>query len=328
MTEQGRRQRWAATMAGESIGGLIRAHPRIARRRPPGRRLRPRRPRGREAATLAEGATRAPGAGNRVRPEEPDPCAPASSATATGSCTRSAVPAPGRQDAGVRLPRRPPAHPAHPRPRGGAGGHRRSPGPAGLNVALTEAIALGHDCGHGPGGHASEDAFTPVRRPAATTTPCGAPTSSLAPLNLCAETLDGIRNHSWSPPGAGHARGRGRVLGRPHRLRLPRLRGRRRRRASSRPIDAARRWSRDRCGDTPRPASSARSSTRRRATSVAHGSVGMAEPTGRGARRVPAVQLRAHLPAAGVARAGRRGRSGSCGRSSSTTPTAPTCCPR
>ena len=31
----------------------------------------------------------------------------------------------------------------------------------GLNVALTEAIALGHDCGHGPGGHASEDALTP-----------------------------------------------------------------------------------------------------------------------------------------------------------------------
>ena len=29
----------------------------------------------------------------------------------------------------------------------------------GLNVALTEAIAIGHDCGHGPGGHASEDAL-------------------------------------------------------------------------------------------------------------------------------------------------------------------------
>src|SRR3954465_11969648 len=27
----------------------------------------------------------------------------------------------------------------------------------GLNIALTEAMALGHDCGHGPGGHASED---------------------------------------------------------------------------------------------------------------------------------------------------------------------------
>ncbi|MFM7338225.1 MAG: HD domain-containing protein, partial [Actinomycetota bacterium] len=31
----------------------------------------------------------------------------------------------------------------------------------GVNVPLTEAIALGHDCGHGPGGHASEDALSP-----------------------------------------------------------------------------------------------------------------------------------------------------------------------
>ena len=30
---------------------------------------------------------------------------------------------------------------------------------AGVNVTLADAIALGHDCGHGPGGHASEDAF-------------------------------------------------------------------------------------------------------------------------------------------------------------------------
>ena len=30
--------------------------------------------------------------------------------------------------------------------------------------------------------------------------PCGVPTSTLTPLNLCAETLDGIRNHSWSRP--------------------------------------------------------------------------------------------------------------------------------
>lgn len=29
----------------------------------------------------------------------------------------------------------------------------------GVNVTLADAIALGHDCGHGPGGHASEDAF-------------------------------------------------------------------------------------------------------------------------------------------------------------------------
>ena len=34
----------------------------------------------------------------------------------------------------------------------------------GLNVALTEAIALGHDCGHGPGGHASEAGPRALRR--------------------------------------------------------------------------------------------------------------------------------------------------------------------
>ena len=32
--------------------------------------------------------------------------------------------------------------------------------PAGLNVALTAAAATAHDCGHGPGGHASEPAFS------------------------------------------------------------------------------------------------------------------------------------------------------------------------
>jgi dGTPase len=67
-----------------------------------------------------------------------------------------------------------------------------------LNVALTEAIALGHDCGHGPGGHASEDAlgmFVPGFDHAV----WGANVTA-APLNLCAETLDGIRNHSWSRP--------------------------------------------------------------------------------------------------------------------------------
>lgn len=68
----------------------------------------------------------------------------------------------------------------------------------GLNVALTEAIALGHDCGHGPGGHASEEAFAPFV-PGFHHASWGADVT-LAPLNLCAETLDGIRNHSWSRP--------------------------------------------------------------------------------------------------------------------------------
>ena len=69
----------------------------------------------------------------------------------------------------------------------------------GLNVALAEAMALGHDCGHGPGGHASEDALDPFIAGGYNHAVWGADVS-LAPLNLCAETLDGIRNHSWSRP--------------------------------------------------------------------------------------------------------------------------------
>jgi dGTPase len=67
-----------------------------------------------------------------------------------------------------------------------------------LNQPLVEAIALGHDCGHGPGGHASEDAFG-VFISDFDHAVWGADVTA-APLNLCAETLDGIRNHSWSRP--------------------------------------------------------------------------------------------------------------------------------
>jgi len=69
----------------------------------------------------------------------------------------------------------------------------------GLNVALCEAIAIGHDCGHGPGGHASEDALDPYVPGGFDHAPWGA-NVSLVSLNLCSETLDGIRNHSWSRP--------------------------------------------------------------------------------------------------------------------------------
>ncbi len=68
-----------------------------------------------------------------------------------------------------------------------------------LNVALTEAIAIGHDCGHGPGGHASEEAFDAFLGEGYDHAVWGADVV-LTPLNLCAETLDGIRNHSWSRP--------------------------------------------------------------------------------------------------------------------------------
>ena len=36
---------------------------------------------------------------------------------------------------------------------------------------------------------------------------CGAPTSCSTDLNLCRETLDGIRNHSWSRPAPGTPEG-------------------------------------------------------------------------------------------------------------------------
>jgi dGTPase len=69
----------------------------------------------------------------------------------------------------------------------------------GLNPVLTEAIALGHDCGHGPGGHASEDALGPYLPEGFDHAVWGADTV-LAPLNLTRQVLDGIRNHSWSRP--------------------------------------------------------------------------------------------------------------------------------
>jgi dGTPase len=76
----------------------------------------------------------------------------------------------------------------------------------GLNVALTEAIALGHDCGHGPGGHASEDALSPFVPGGFDHATWGADVT-LTSLNLCNETLDGIRNHSWSRPAPGTPEG-------------------------------------------------------------------------------------------------------------------------
>ncbi len=76
----------------------------------------------------------------------------------------------------------------------------------GLNVPLAEAIALGHDCGHGPGGHASEDALSPYLPGGYDHAVWGAD-ETLAPLNLCTETLDGIRNHSWSRPAPGTPEG-------------------------------------------------------------------------------------------------------------------------
>ena len=135
------------------------------------------------------------------------------------------LPPAGRQDPGLRLPRRPPAHPADPRPRGGPGGHRHRPG---------GRAQRGADRGHRPrprlrprSGRARQRGRARRRScPRATTTPSGAPTSSWRRSTCARETLDGIRNHSWSRPRRRTPEGEVVELGRPHRLRVPRLRGR------------------------------------------------------------------------------------------------------
>ena len=97
---------------------------------------------------------------------------------------------------------------------------------ANLCLPLVEAIALAHDCGHGPAGHASEEAFSPYLPGTGYDHAVYGADVTLAGLNLCRETLDGVRNHSWRRPPPSHAGGRGRGVGRSDRVRLPRLRGR------------------------------------------------------------------------------------------------------
>jgi dGTPase len=72
--------------------------------------------------------------------------------------------------------------------------------PARLCLPLVEAIALAHDCGHGPAGHASEQAFSPYLPATGYDHAVYGADFTLAPLNLCRETLDGVRNHSWRRP--------------------------------------------------------------------------------------------------------------------------------
>jgi dGTPase len=151
-----------------------------------------------EDLSLAPGATRAFGAGQRATPEEPDPWRTCFERDRDRILHASAF----RRLAGKTQVF---VHPAdHQRTRLTHALEVAQVATAiaracRLNVALTEAIALGHDCGHGPGGHASEDALSPFVEEGYDHAVWGADVV-LAPLNLCAETLDGIRCHSWSRP--------------------------------------------------------------------------------------------------------------------------------
>jgi dGTPase len=200
-----RARAWAGTTSGHPRGDQVRAHDDSHARVAPGRLIGREAREEWEAAFLAPGATRAEGAGSRVRPEEPDP---------ERTCferdrDRVVHSAAFRRLAGktqvVVFPT------DHQRTRlthalevsQVAVSVARA---VGANVSLTEAIALAHDCGHGPGGHASEDAFDAFLPDGYDHGPWGADVV-LASLNLCAETLDGVRNHSWSRPAPGTVEG-------------------------------------------------------------------------------------------------------------------------
>jgi dGTPase len=191
---------WARTMTGEpGPGGVTVAHGATTVLLPAGGRRVAREEREQaEDALLSPGATRARGAGERARPEGADPLRTCFERDRDRILHAAAF----RRLAGKTQVFIFPAD--HQRTRLTHALEVAQVATAvsravGLNVALTEAIALGHDCGHGPGGHPSEAAFSRYVDGIYDHAVWGADVV-LAPLNLCAETLDGIRNHSWSRP--------------------------------------------------------------------------------------------------------------------------------
>ena len=189
---------WASTMAGHVTRAAVQAHAE------PPAPLTPAAPVRREAReqierdTLSPGATLSQGAGDRARPEEPDPLRTCferdrdrivHSAAFRRLAGKTQVVVYPQDHQRTRLTHAlEVAQVATAIARG-----------TGANQVLADAIALGHDCGHGPGGHASEDAFDPYIPGGYHHGPWGADVV-LAHLNLTAETLDGIRHHSWSQP--------------------------------------------------------------------------------------------------------------------------------
>lgn len=172
------------------VGGTARLEPGPV----VGRRVREER----EAATLRPGASLARGAGDRAIAEQPDP---------ERTCFERDRDRIVHSTAFRRLAGKTQVvvHPTdHQRTRlthalEVAQVARSMAAGIGANVTLADAMAMGHDCGHGPGGHASEEAFDIFLPEGFDHATWGADVA-LRRLNLCAETLDGVRNHSWSRP--------------------------------------------------------------------------------------------------------------------------------
>jgi dGTPase len=193
-----RAKAWADTMAGHYGGDLVRAHSGDLPRPGPGPIVRRELREQRERVMLRPGAAFAEGAGNRAIAEEPDEERTCFERDRDRIVHSTAFRRLAGKTQVVVYPT------DHQRTRlthalevaQVATSIARG---VGVNVTLAEAIALGHDCGHGPGGHASEDAFDAFIPEGYDHGPWGADVV-LRGLNLCAETLDGIRNHSWSRP--------------------------------------------------------------------------------------------------------------------------------
>jgi len=200
-----RTKAWAQTMAGYSTDGVVHAHAvagvQVATEAPVFREQRE----AREAEQLRTGATLAVGAGNRALSEEPDVERTCFERDRDRIVHSTAF----RRLAGKTQVVVFPTDHQRTRLTHALEVAQVSTSIArglGVNVALAEAIALGHDCGHGPGGHASEDAFDAFIPEGYDHGPWGADVV-LTGLNLCSETLDGIRNHSWSRPTPGTVEG-------------------------------------------------------------------------------------------------------------------------
>ena len=215
---------WATTMAGHADADLVRAHAGVGKVLNIGAPVLRRQREEWEAEHLAPGASRASGAGERAHVEEPD---------SERTCFERDRDRIVHSTAFRRLAGKTQVvvHPTdHQRTRlthalevaQVATSIARG---VGANVTLAEAIALGHDCGHGPGGHASEDAFDAFLPRGLRPRSVGSGRGAHPPQPLPADPGRHpqpllVATHT------GNSRGRDRQLGRPHRLLCARPRGR------------------------------------------------------------------------------------------------------